>query len=81
MSPEPTSLRLGEIEVQQGTLTILGNTTLGDTTKNLTVQPNAVLAFWQNAPTGEEWDGLYIVSPSAPTPNRHGRCSTVGHAD
>jgi len=37
---------LGEINVVQGTLTILGSTTLGDNTKSLTVSNNAILAFW-----------------------------------
>lgn len=41
---------LGEIDVQQGILTILGTTLPGDPTKAITVRSNAVLAYWATAP-------------------------------
>jgi autotransporter-associated beta strand protein len=38
---------LGDIDVTAGTLTILGNTTMGDPSKTVTISPGAALAFWQ----------------------------------
>ncbi len=41
---------LGDIDIRQGQLTILGTTTAGDPTKTLTVYSNATLAFWATGP-------------------------------
>lgn len=37
---------LGDIDIVQGQLTFLGNTTMGDPTKTLTIFPGATLAHW-----------------------------------
>lgn len=42
---------LGAVDVMQGILTVLGNTRMGDPTQPITINTNAILAFWDNGAT------------------------------